>query len=58
MKRGVHLGRGALLDNYGICVISDFSIYSFKKDLANHKAMFHVALGRLPTLEFNELQSE
>ena len=39
-------------------VLADFFTYSFKKDLTNHKLMLHVALGRLPTLKFNELQSE
>ena len=33
-------------------------MYSFKKDLINHKVMPHVVLGRLSTLEFNELQNE
>ena len=35
-----------------------FSIYSFKKDLTIHKVMLEVAVGRLPTLKFNELQNE
>ena len=29
----------------------------FKKDLTNHKVILHVALGRLPALEFNKFES-
>ena len=41
-----------------LCVLADFSTYSFKKNLTNHKVMLYVALGWLPTQELNKLQSE
>ena len=40
---------------YGTCV---FFIYSFQKDMINHRVILHVVLGWLSTLEFNELQRE
>ena len=36
-----------------LCVLAIF----LKKDLTNHKSILHVALGSLPALEFNKLQS-
>ena len=46
------------IQKHFLYVLADFFIYSFKKDLTNHKVMLHVALGRLTTLDVNELQSE